>query len=266
MVIPKKEKLGYLALIKVLAFTDFKLKYQGSILGYLWSLVKPLVLFAVLYVVFTRFLRIGSSIENYPVYLLLGVIIWGFFGEMTSTSLDAIVGRGDLIRKIYFPRMVLIISKSLTATMTFSLNFFVITFFILFAGTHISEYVIFFPLLLIELLVLLVGIALFLSSLFVKFRDLAHIWEVSMQALFYATPILYPLSLVPSPINKVMMISPIAQIIQDMRYMLITEQTLTAGQVLGPKLVIIPYMLPFIIAFFGYRHFNKSAAKFAENI
>lgn len=262
----RNQRINYAGLIRELAFTDFKLKYQGSVLGYFWSLVKPLMLFLVLYVVFTKFFRIGSSVEHYPVYLLLGIVVWGFFGEVTAMSLDAIVGRGDLIRKIYFPRMVLIVSKSVTSAMTFALNFLVILIFIFFTKGHIDITAIFFPLVLIELLILVTGISLFLSSLFVKFRDLAHIWEVLMQAMFYATPILYPLSLVPEPINKILILNPVAQIIQDMRYFLVTKQTVTAWTLLGPKYVWIPYILPIFVAIFGLKYFNKSAAKFAEEI
>ncbi|PIP31008.1 LPS ABC transporter [bacterium (Candidatus Howlettbacteria) CG23_combo_of_CG06-09_8_20_14_all_37_9] len=261
-----KTNRKYISLIKELALTDFKLKYQGSVLGYLWSLVKPLMLFLVLYVVFTRFLKIGGSIEYYPTYLLLGVVMWGFFTEITATSLDAIVCRGDLIRKIYFPRIVLVISRGITSFITFILNLLVVLIFILIIGIPLHLKALLFPLVILELFILSIGIALILSSLFVKFRDLAHIWEVVLQALFYATPILYPLSLVPSKIAKFLMLNPVAQIIQDVRYLLITDQTSTAYRVLGSKLFIIPYLIPFVVFVFGYHLFMKSASKFAEEI
>lgn len=257
---------NYTGLVKELAMTDFKLKYQGSILGYLWSLVKPLMLFLILYFVFTKIFKIGDEISHYPVYLLLGVVIWGFFAEITITSLDAIVGRGDLIRKVYFPRIVLVVSRSITALLTFLLNLIVVLSFMLFAGIDIHVNAILFPLLVGELFILCIGISLILSSLFVKFRDIFHIWEVMLQAMFYATPILYPLSLVPDPVNKVIMLNPVAQIIQDLRYLLVTTQTETAVQVLGLKLFIIPYILPFVVLIIGFTVFEKSAARFAEEV
>ena len=116
------EKKNYLELTKELAITDFKLKYQGSVLGYFWSLAKPIMFFLVLYLVFAKFLKIGGSIEHYPAYLLLGVVLWGFFAELTAMSLGAIVSKGDLIRKVFFPRIILVVSGSMTALMTFSLN------------------------------------------------------------------------------------------------------------------------------------------------
>lgn len=261
-----KQKSNYIGLIKELALTDFKLKYQGSVLGYLWSLVKPLMLFLVLYVVFTRFLKIGSNIEHYPIYLLLGVVMWGFFSEITATSLDAIVSKGELIRKIYFPRIVLVISRGLTSLITFTLNLGVVFVFAVVLGISLHYRVLFFPLVVLEMFVLTTGIALVLSSLFVRFRDLAHIWEVGLQVLFYATPILYPVSYVPAKIAKLLMLNPVAQIIQDARYLLITDQAKTAFGILGWKFFWIPYLLPVIIFVAGYQLFTKSAAKFAEEI
>ncbi len=256
----------YIVLIKELALTDFKLKYQASVMGYLWSLAKPLMLFSVLYVVFTRFLKIGSNIEHYPVYLLLGVVIWGFFTEITASSLDAIVGKGELIRKIYFPRNVLLLSRSITALLTFALNLLAVLAFILATGVQLTPRAFLFPFVVLELFVLTVGIGFFLSALFVRFRDISHIWEIVLQALFYATPILYPLSLVPTRYANLLLLSPVAQIIQDARYLLITPQTITAWNTLVWKYVWIPYTVPFVVLGLGLLVFNKSAAKFAEEV
>lgn len=262
----KNQKVRYFELIKELAVTDFKLKFQGSVLGYLWSLVKPLMLFAVLYVVFTQFLKIGGNIDHYAVYLLLGVVFWGFFSELTAGSLDSIVSRGDLIRKIYFPRIVLVLSRGITIFITFMLNLFAVFLFIIFTGVDIDLKILFLPLIIIELFILSLGVGLFLSSFFVKYRDIAHIWEIVLQALFYATPILYPLSLVPSPYNKILLLNPVAQVIQDARYVMVTDQTTTAWNSLPLRFIWIPYVLPFIALIFGLIVFNKSAAKFAEEV
>jgi ABC-2 type transport system permease protein len=259
-------KYKYWGLIKEIALTDFKLKYQGSVLGYLWSLVKPLLLFIVLYTVFTQVFRIGGSIPNYPIYLLLGIVIWNFFSELTGVSLGAIVQSGDLIRKVYFPRIVLVISRGVTALLTFFLNFIVVLIFM--AYTKILPG--FDSLLLIfiffELFIVAVGTSFFLSALFVKYRDVAHIWEVFISAFFYATPIIYPLSFVPIKFQAVVILNPMAQIIQDARYVLISHQTLTAGQILPAWAVWVPYAIPFIIFYFGYKYFVGSAAKFAERV
>lgn len=256
----------YLGLVKELALTDFKLKYQGSALGYLWSLVKPIMTFLVLLFVFTRIFRVGESVEHYPVYLLLGIVMWGFFTEITSTSIISIVSKGELIRKIYFPRIVLVISQSTTGLITFMLNFLVVIVFLFFSGIFLNTTAVFVPLLILELFVLTIGVSLILSSLYVRFRDISHIWEVLMMAAFYATPILYPLSLVPSGLAKILMLNPAAQIIQDARYILVTKDSSTAWSVLGSSLFWIPYVATIAIFIFGYWFFQKSAAKFAEEV
>jgi ABC-2 type transport system permease protein len=260
------DRTKYFNLIKELAITDFKLRYQGSTLGYLWSLMKPIMLFLVMYFVFTRIFRVGNDISHYPVYLLLGIVIWEFFVEVASGSMTAIVGQGDLIRKVYFPRIVLVISRSITALMTFSLNFIAVLLFMLYNGVHINWGILLFPLLVIELMIFIMGVSFFLSSLFVKFRDIGHIWDVVTRALFYATPILYPLSIVPQNLARIQILNPVAQILQDARYLLITHETITANALLTWKYLWIPYTIPVVVFVIGLIIFEKSAAKFAENV
>ena len=136
----------------------------------------------------------------------------------------------------------------------------------LFTGVHFHLRALFLPLLVIELFIFTIGIGLILSSLFVRFRDISHIWEVVLQAAFYGTPILYPLSLVPRFYANILLLSPLAQIIQDARYILVTNQASTAWNTLIWRYVWIPYILPFIIFAVGYFMFEKSAAKFAEEV
>ncbi len=223
-------------LLRELVITDFKLRYQGSVLGYLWSLLKPLFLFAVLYVVFVYFLRFGSDVEHFPIYLLLGIIMWTFFTEATSQGMQAIVGRGDLIRKINFPKYIIVVSGTISALINLLLNLVVVFIFMIVNGVDIKWSILLFPLNVAELYVFSLAIAFFLSAAFVKFRDVSHIWEVFLQAAFYATPILYPLTLV---INKsaiaakLLLLNPVAQIIQDGRYNLVTHQTTTTTTLIG---------------------------------
>lgn len=262
-----KNKFRYLDLIRELAITDFKLKYQGSVAGYLWSLAKPLMVFGVLYMVFNVFVKIGASIPYYPLYLLLGVILWGYFAEATTVGMGSVVGKGDMIRKVYFPRIVLIISSSISAIITLFLNLLIVFVFMIFARLipNPVQIVLFFVLI-IELYVLTLGLSLILSSLFVKYRDIGHIWEVLVQVLFYATPIIYPLAVVPMRFQKIILLSPISQIIQDSRWLLITNQTVTSESVLKFPLFLIPYVIPFLLVFVGYNIFQKSSAQFAENV
>ena len=182
------------ALLAELVRTDFKLRYQGSFLGYAWSLLRPLLLFVILYVVFVRFLKLGTGVPHYPVYLLSGIVMWNFFVEMTTQSLGSIVGRGDLIRKIRIPRWIIVFSSSISALINLGLNLIVVAMFMVINHVGIQHAIIYVPLFLLEIYLFALGISLFLAALFVKFRDIGYIWEVVLQAGFYLTPILYPLS------------------------------------------------------------------------
>src|SRR4051812_30765440 len=138
-------------LLRELVITDFKMRYQGSVLGYLWSLLKPLLLFAILYIVFVKFLRIGGDIEHFPVYLLLGVVLWSFFTEATMQGMQAIVGRGDLIRKINFPKYIIVVAGTLSALINLLLNLLVVLVFVLINGVDIQWTILLLPLNILEL-------------------------------------------------------------------------------------------------------------------
>jgi ABC-2 type transport system permease protein len=250
-----------------LALTEFKLKYQGSVIGYLWSLLKPLAIFGVLYLVFTVFVRIGSHIPNYPAYLLLGIVLWNYFAESTSSGLRCIVDKGELIKKVYFPRIVIVLSASVSALITLVLNMIIVAVFLAIGGSHVSLTVLYFIPLVIELYLLTLGLSFFLAALYVRYRDFAHIWEVLLQLLFYASAIIFPLQIIPHRFIKFLLLSPITQIIQDSRKVLVYGGTLTAPDVTHNAILIaIPYLIPLLLAFFGYTFFAKSAAKLAEEV
>lgn len=256
------------ALLSELVRTDFKLRYQGSVLGYAWSLLRPLLLFLILYIVFVKFLRLGGTIPHYPVYLLLGIVIWNFFLEMTTQSLGSIVGRGDLIRKISIPRWMIVFSSSISAVINFLLNLVVVAFFIILNHVDFSAGVLLLPLIFLEVYLFALGCSLFLSAMFVKFRDINYIWEVILQAGFYMTPILYPLSLIPNlTLQKAILISPMAQTIQDARYLAITKETTTAYTLFeGGWYKLIPFVIVIVVLIGGLAYFRKESKYFAENI
>lgn len=254
-------------LLKQLVITDFKIRYQGSVLGYLWTLLRPLALFVILYIVFARFLKIGNAIPHYPVYLLLGIVLWNFFVEITSGSVNSIVARGDLIRKLNFPKFVIVVAGSISALINLVLNFIVLAVFMALSGVEISKTAILFPLVLVQLFVLALGLGFLLSALYVKFRDISYIWEVILQAAFYATPILYPLSLVPEKAAKFLLMNPAAQIIQNARHMLITPKTQTIGSVfMDLWWYAIPIGLTLFIAALSALYFRKQSMHFAEEV
>lgn len=181
------------AILREMVSTDFKVRYQGSALGYMWSLLKPLFLFAILYVVFTYIIPLGKDIEHYPVYLLMGVVLWNFFTESTVIGASSVVARGDLIRKISIPRYLVVLASSLSALINLGLSLIVVFIFALLNGIMPSLSWLWMIPIIIELFIFSLGVSFLLSAAYVKFRDITYIWEILLQAGFYATPIIYPL-------------------------------------------------------------------------
>lgn len=249
--------------------TDFKLRYQNSVLGYLWAIIRPMLMFGILYIVFAKFLRFGDSIPHYPVYLLTGTVLWNFFTECTSQGMQSLIIRSDLMRKISFPKWIIVVSATTTALINLTINLLVIIIFALCSGVTPSLTWLVVPFLIAELYILSLGIALLLGSINVKFRDVTSIWEVLTQALFYAIPIIYPLTLVMnvSPLYaKIIMLNPIAQIIQDIRYFLITDETILSWQILPGLAKIVPIVIVVAVFVAGALVFKKKSKYFAEEI
>lgn len=257
-------------LLNELTKTDFKLRYQGSVLGYLWAIIRPMLLFGILYIVFAKFLRFGDEIPHYPVYLLTGTVLWSFFTECTNQGIQSLILRSDLMRKIAFPKWIIVLSATTTAFINLLINLTVVIIFAIASGVPFSLTWLIVPFLILELYILAFGIALFLGSLNVKFRDVGSIWEVLLQALFYAVPIIYPLSMVVSYNGfaaKLIMLNPIAQIVQDVRFNLITNETVTGwGIIDNVFLKIVPILIVVFTITLGILVFNKKSKYFAEEI
>lgn len=256
-------------LLRELVITDFKLRYQSSFLGYAWSVLKPLFLFAILYIVFEKFLRLGRDIEQFPVYLLLGIVIWTFFTESTNLGLQSIVGRGDLIRKINFPKYIIVMSGTVSSLINLAINLTVVGIFAVFSGVDFGWHsLIIFPII-IELYILSLAIAFFLAALNVKLRDTGYLWEVIMQAAFYATPVIYPLQMVLAQSEaaaRFIMLNPVAQIIQDARYVLITKDSVTGWQLMSDWKAFIPVIIVIALIIVSTLYFKKNSKTFAEEI
>ncbi|MBP7760309.1 ABC transporter permease [Candidatus Saccharibacteria bacterium] len=257
-------------LLRELVVTDFKLRYQGSVLGYLWSLLKPLMLFAILYVVFVNFLRIGRNIEHVAIYLLLGMVMWTFFTEATKQGMESIVARGDLIRKINFPKFIVVLSGTISALINLLLNLSVVFVFLVLNGVDLRWSILLLPLNILELFVFALSIAFILSAFYVKYRDISHIWDVLLQGAFYATPILYPLSEI-SKINelaaKLSLLNPLATIIQDARFNAVTTQSQTILNISSNIIFqLAPHMIVVTTLLFAVYYFKKNQKYFAENV
>lgn len=256
-------------LLRELVKTDFKLRYQGSVLGYLWAVIKPLLMFAILYVVFAKVLRFGDEVPHYPVYLLTGTVLWNFFTECTFQGIHAIEQRGELIRKISFPKYIVVVSATSTALINLAINLCVVVVFALANGVALSWSWLLVPLSIVELYALALGVSLSLGAINVKFRDIGSIWEVLMQAMFYAVPILYPISMVTSTsivAAKIILVNPIAQIIQDVRNNLITGETVTTWELVGPLWGLVSVLIVIVILVVSILYFRKKSKYFAEEV
>ncbi len=254
------------SILREMVSTDFKVRYQGSALGYLWSLLRPLLLFAILYVVFVYVFKLNKGVSHYGVYLLLGIVLWTFFMETTVIGMSSVVNKGDLIRKISIPRYLVVVSGSISALINLGFNLIVVLLFILINGVEPSiTWLLIIPVL-IELYVFSLAVAFILAAFYVKFRDVVFVWEVAIQAGFYATPILYSLSLVPEKFRVYVFINPLAQIIQDARYSLITNKAIISWNTLRFRYAIIPVIIVLAVSVFSLLYFKKQSKNFAENI
>jgi ABC-2 type transport system permease protein len=217
-----------------------------------------------------KFLKLGAEVPHFPVYLLLGIVIWNFFNEMTVQSLGSIVGRGDLIRKIRIPRWIIVLSSSISALINLILNLIVVIIFMAFNHVDFLKTSLYLPLIFLEIYLFALGISLYLAAAFVKFRDIGYIWEVVLQAGFYLTPVLYPLSRVTDvSIQKLILLNPIAQALQDARYAVVSHDpsVLTINSVFGSGwYALVPYMIVVLFLLGGLWYFRKESKYFAENI
>jgi ABC-2 type transport system permease protein len=251
-----------------LAVLEFRLKFFGSVLGYVWQLMKPLLLFGVMLFVFTKAVRLGHGVYQYPVVLLTGVVLFTFFSECTGGAVSSVVDREALVRKIHFPRLVIPLAVVVTAYFNLALNFLAVLIFMLARGVDPRwSWLEIFPLLLF-LGIFATGLALILSSLFVRYRDVRPIWEVALQAIFYGSAIFYPIENIPSvKLQHLIMCNPLAAVVQQTRHALIDPNAPTAGQAIGGDVrLLIPIFIAVGLAAFGFWLFNHEAPRIAEEL
>jgi len=257
-------------LLKELVRTDFKVRYQGSVLGYLWSLLRPLFMFVILYFIFVYFLKIGQGIPHWPVALLLGTVTWNFFTEITNQGLKAIVGKGGIIRKINFPKYIIIVSTSISALINLLLNLAVVAIFLVINHVTPSWWWLLVPVFLFEVYIFAVGCAFILSTLYVKFRDINFIWDIVLQGGFYASAVLFPVSRVANEsalAAKIMLMNPVAQAIQDARHALLPATMPPANDYINHHLLLwVPFVIVLVILAIGAWYFRKRSPYFAEEI
>ena len=252
------ELWSYRDLIIRLAWSDFKLRYKSSALGFFWSLLEPLLMLLVLYVVFSNLMRV--QVEHYQLFLLLGIVLWNFLDRGTSMSIWGIVGKPSLVQKVYFPRDILVISTCTTALMMTALEFVVFVLFMAVFRVLPGLTLAFFPVLFVCEFLMILGLSLALSALNVYFRDVQFIWRLIVQVGFFATPILYPITIFPERIRWIVMLNPMAQIITMMR-----DCTLYR---ISPEPLNLVYVAvsTLVVLLLGYFIFEHLEPKFAEAI
>jgi ABC-2 type transport system permease protein len=254
-----------------LAVTEFRLKFFGSALGYLWQLMRPLMLFGVLYGVFSVFLDVGDDLRFYPVALLLGIVMFSFFSEATSLSVRALVNRENLVRKIEFPRLAVPLATVLTALFNLGLNLIPVVIFLIAAGGMPRLSWLEMPFIVAILALFALGLSMLLSVLFVRYRDIEPIWDVVLQVLFYATPIFYPIELVVAQgypqLAKVLACNPLAALIQQARHALIDPSHSSIADALGSyALILVPLTIIVVTLAVGFVVFDRQAPRIAEEL
>jgi ABC-2 type transport system permease protein len=262
------EPRRFLHLTWTLAVLDFRLKFFGSVLGYVWQLMKPLLLFGVMLFVFTKAVRLGGGVTQYPVVLLSGIVMFTFFAESTSAAVSSVVDREALVRKIHFPRLVIPLSVVLTAYFNLILNYLAVVIFMLARGVEVRwTWLELIPLVLF-LGLFATGLSMILSSLFVRFRDVRPIWEVTLQAIFYGSAIFYPIEKIPSvKLQHLIMCNPLAAVVQQIRHAVIDPGAPTAGQAIGGDVrLLIPLAIVLILVGGGFWWFNREAPRIAEEL
>ncbi|MBI2052734.1 MAG: ABC transporter permease [Candidatus Ryanbacteria bacterium] len=248
----------YFHLIKEIALSDFKLRYHGSWLGVLWSFLKPLLMFGVLFLVFSVFIRFDT--EHYALYLLLGIILWNFFAEATTLSLNGLDQKAPLIKKIAFPRTIIIVSSTLTALLSFLFNIIVFALFFTFSGLSPSRTILLVPVFVVELYFIALGASFLISALYAKFRDIRHIWEILLQLGFWLTPIIYPIGLVPQAFSWSIYLNPLTRVIQYSR------EAILQSRVSNLDGMAALFLMTVTVFFAGYFVFKKRSPYFAEEL
>jgi ABC-2 type transport system permease protein len=256
-----------LELLYLIAAIDFKKHYFGTALGYLWSIARPLMLFGVLLAVFTQIFRLGSEVPHYPVLLLLNIVLFSFFQEATGIAVTSIVGQEGVVRKTQFPRVVIPLAVVLTSLFNLVLNLVVVLVFLLAFGVAPVWTWLLAPFVLLALIAITTAVAMIVSSLYPRFRDLAIIWAVLSTVLFYASPVLYPLEKVPGTLRDVILLNPLATLLELARKWIVDPDAPGPAALAGGWTGLLPALAIFVATcVLAVWVFNREAPRIAEEL
>ena len=257
----------FFELLWLMSVTEFKKTFFGTALGYVWSLMRPLLLFAVLLVVFTKIIRLGSDIEYYPVLLLFNVVVFGFFQEATGGAVGSVLAQEGIVRKTQFPRLVIPLSVVLTTFFTLALNMIVVFVFLLAFGVGPMWTWLLLPVVLLPLFVFVCAVSMLLSALNVRFRDVAVIWVVLATALNYGTPIIYPLEYAPHGLTQLIVANPLTPIFQQARIWMIEPQAESVVAIAGSAWPLaVAAVIYAVVCVLAVWVFNREAPRIAEQL
>lgn len=257
--------------LRVVGAIEFKAKYAGAALGYVWSLAKPLAYFGVLWLVFAHLLRTANQTHDFTLFLLIGILLFTFFVDTVGVMLPSIVSGGAVLRRLAFPPILIPLSASVGICITFCANIFAMIVFI--GIQRIAprpEWLLVLPLL-VELYVFCIGVGLLVAALYVRFRDIGQIWELAAQLLFFASAIFYPVGILPDWAQKVAFLNPFVQVMQDARHVVLGGASgpndLTAAAVYaGAGGRAIPIVIAMLIFLGALAFFSREGRYFAERV
>ena len=256
-----------LDLLLLIAVNEFRRSYLGTALGYLWSIARPLMLFAVLLVVFTQAFNLGDRVHQYPVLLLFNIVIFGFFQEATTQAVGSIVSQESVVRKTQFPRLVIPLAVVLTSVFNLGVNLVVVLVFVLAFGVTPMWTWLLFPLLLVALFAFTTAVAAILSSLYPRFRDTAILWSVAATVLFYASPVLYPAEAVPSTLGTILRLNPFTPLLELGRVWVIDPSAPGPIEIAGGFVHLLPANAIYVATcLFAVWTFKREAPRIAEQL
>jgi ABC-2 type transport system permease protein len=264
---PNDDLRRFWALTWTLAVTEWRLKFYGSFLGYLWSLARPFALFGVIYLVFSQFARLGDQVHGYAAYILFALVLFQFFAEIASGSVQSLVAHENLLRKIRFPALVIPMSLALTALFNLAMTLVAVALFAIASGIDPMWTWLELPGLVAILLVFATGLGMLLSVLYVRYRDVQPVWDVCSQALFYASPVLYVATMVPSRFQQAFLSNPLASVLTEMRRALIDPSARHVWFAIGaPERVLVPLGIVAVTVALGTWVFRREAPRIAEHL
>jgi len=252
-----------------MAVLEFKLKFFGSVLGYFWQLARPLMLFGVLYVVFTQAFPLGEGVPYYPVLLLTGIVLYTFHADATSTAVSAVLDRENIVRKIHFPRLAIPAAVLLTALFNLGLNLIAVGVFFAISGVPPRASWLEFPLLLGYLVTFSFGLSMLLSAWFVRYRDVKPIWDVLLQITFYASPVLWVIESIQIAWLKTLILNlnPLAPLLVQVRHTLVDPAAPSAAEAMGGRIhLLVPIGIVLGIFALGIYVFSREAPRIAEDL